>query len=549
MSEVGRVLGTEDANCLDFWVGIAEDQFLQLDDVVVVATTVPGAGQVRVFGIVDGVRARYEGAKFDSDVFRVSDGILPVGTATAAHVTVTRVEPELFVPAAPGQPVYRAAAEDREIGLYFDGMQRRFPVGLSRDGQIVWGNVEFLDGTRGAHVNISGISGVATKTSYGLFLLQALFRSGALGASAANARALVFNVKGEDLLWLDRPNARLKPDAKARYNQLDLPAEPFGSVGFWAPPRRGSDPPIPDTGGRQEGITPYYWTLREFCRERLLRFLFAEADNETSQLSFAVSQVEGRLAGVPNLGDAWVELDGAPIRSFEELVDYLSNNIAGLVPPSVAAGTRDAFVRRLEAAAAAVGPLIRAQREADAARNRIDLQASQVSVVDIHNLPDRAKRFVVGVVVKRLLEEKERQGVREPLRFLVLDELNKYAPRDGWSPIKDVLLDIAERGRSLGIVLIGAQQTAGEVERRITANASFRVVGRLDAAESQRDEYGFLTTQARVRSTILKPGAMFLLQPEIPIPLLVQFPFPAWATRADEAAAEEPDGLARGFVR
>ena len=83
-------------------------------------------------------------------------------------------------------------------------------------------------------------------------------------------------------------------------------------------------------------------------------------------------------------------------------------------------------------------------------------------------------------------------------------------------------------------------------------NAVLRVEidGPKRAAESQRDEYGFLTTQARIRSTILKPGAMFLLQPEIPIPVLVQFPFPAWATRADEAAAPEgTNGIPKGFLR
>src|SRR6185503_20441252 len=112
---------------------------------------------------------------------------------------------------------------------------------------------------------------------------------------------------------------------------------------------------------------------------------------------------------------------------------------------------------------------------------------------------DRAKRFVVGVVVKRLMEDKEHSGVRDPLVFLVLDELNKYAPRQGRSPIKDVLLDIAERGRSLKVVLIGAQQTASEIERRVTANSSFRIVGRLDSAESQRDEYGYLTSSAKLR--------------------------------------------------
>ena len=141
------------------------------------------------------------------------------------------------------------------------------------------------------------------------------------------------------------------------------------------------------------------------------------------------------------------------------------------------------------------------------------------------------------------MEEKDRGGTRWPLVFLVLDELNKYAPREGHSPIKEVILDIAERGRSLGVVLIGAQQTASEIERRVTSNASFRVVGRLDAAEGQRDEYGFLTAAARARSSILKPGTMFLHQPDVPVPLLVQFPFPAWATRAEEAAGasqEEP---------
>ena len=163
------------------------------------------------------------------------------------------------------------------------------------------------------------------------------------------------------------------------------------------------------------------------------------------------------------------------------------------------------------------------------------LDRAQVTVVDLHNLADRAKRFVVGVVLRRAFEEKERSGSARPLQFVVLDELNKYAPRDGDSPIKEILLDVAERGRSLGIVLIGAQQTASEVERRIVANSAIRVVGRLDPAEAGRQEYGFLPPVQRQRATILKPGSMFLSQPELPVPLLVQFPFPAWATRSAEA--------------
>ena len=117
----------------------------------------------------------------------------------------------------------------------------------------------------------------------------------------------------------------------------------------------------------------------------------------------------------------------------------------------------------------------------------------------------------------------------------MLDELNKYAPREGTSPIKEVLLDIAERGRSLGIILIGAQQTASEVERRIVSNSAIRVVGRLDSAEAGRPEYGFLPPAQRQRALLAKPGTMFVSQPEIPVPLAFEFPFPAWATRLSEA--------------
>jgi hypothetical protein len=176
---------------------------------------------------------------------------------------------------------------------------------------------------------------------------------------------------------------------------------------------------------------------------------------------------------------------------------------------------------------------------ADIARpggHRVDFDRAQVTVVDLHNLNDRAKRFVVGVVLRRAFERKERTGQARPLQFVVLDELNKYAPREGSSPIKEILLDVAERGRSLGMILIGAQQTASEVERRIVANSAVRVVGRLDSAEAARGEYGFLPPVQRQRATIVKPGTMLVAQPELPIPLVVQFPFPAWATRAGEAA-------------
>jgi DNA helicase HerA-like ATPase len=557
---IGRVLGTLDAMPLEFWVVVEEGQYLQLDDVVEVATPLPDGTEIRLFGVVDLVRARHEGARFDSDVFLVEKGVLPATVAHAAHVKVTRVEPEIFVPPRPGQEVRRATGLRRDQALFFDGMERRVPIGLSRDGEPVYANLDFLDGSRGAHVNISGISGVATKTSYATFLLHSLFTSGALGGEAANTHALVFNVKGEDLLFLDQPNARLRGEDRAAYAKLGLPAESFTSTQFLAPVRKGSAERLPATGSRGEGVQAFFWTVREVVTERLLRFLFAEADDAASQLSFVVDRVEAKLAlaaaGRGGAKDPWIEIEGRRIETFESLVDVLTRrdegqerSLAEQWAYPAASGTVAAFERRLHASQKHVAHLIRGRDIGQRDAHLLDWKRKQMSVVDIHALHDRAKRFVVGAVLKRMFEDKESLGTPRPLVFVVLDELNKYAPREGTGPIKEVLLDISERGRSLGIVLLGAQQTASEVESRIVANAALRVVGRLDAAEAERPEYGFLTAAGRGRAGILKPGTMIVLQPEIPAPLLVRFPFPAWATRKSEvaeAAATDPFAGFRG---
>jgi hypothetical protein len=305
---------------------------------------------------------------------------------------------------------------------------------------------------------------------------------------------------------------------------------------------------MPDTGGRQEGIRPYLWTLREFARDRLLGFAFNEADANRGQLSFVIVRVESALERAvkdQRADDPAIELNGQRLETFGDLVELLDTAALDQMVPQAAGGTLDAFRRRLHAAAQYVGHLVRGTPEA---QNRaIRWEDHQVTVVDIHTLHSTAQMFVVGVLLKRMMEEKEARGTARPLVFVVLDELNKYAPREGSSPIRDVLLDIAERGRSLGVSLFGAQQTASEVERRVVANAALKVVGRLDAAEAERGEYGFLTRVARLRATLLQPGTMIVAQPEIPTPILLRFPFPAWATRQSEALslANEPDPFAR----
>lgn len=541
---VGRVLGTEDSMPLEYFFGVTDDEFVQLDDVVATQRVLPDGREIAMYGIVEQVRARHEGAQFDSDVFLISEGILPAQITRAAKVLTTRVEPEVYVPPLPGAVVRKAADDERATALYFDQMaDGKVPAGLTRDGEPFFLDKAFLDGSAGAHVNISGVSGVATKTTYATFLLYSLYNSGVLGAAAHNTKSLIFNVKGEDLLFLDHDNASASFDdsQRAAYASLGLPAGAFRSVGIVAPPRPGDPSAQPNVGARASGVKPFFWTLEEFCHQRLLPFLFADAEDDRQQYTMVVHNVARRLQDAVPTGTGGVSIEGTSVRDFGDLIDLIDERLNDEDPGEVArwagrmigGGTVGAFLRRLHGARDHLSPLIRADVERPSA-TPIDLDANQVTVVDIHNLNDRAKRFVVGVVLRQAFEAKERSGVAEPLQFVVLDELNKYAPREGTSPIKELLLDVAERGRSLGIILIGAQQTASEVERRVVANSAIRIVGRLDSAEASRGEYGWLPQVQRQRSTIIKPGTMIVSQPKLPVPVVVEFPFPAWATKSSE---------------
>jgi DNA helicase HerA-like ATPase len=560
---IGFVLGTQEATPLEFWVAVSVGEILRLDDIVAVQTQKPdGSGVVQFYGVVDHVRTLYEGAQFDTDTFLAQSGTLPINISYAAHIQVTRIEPEEYLPPQPGDTVQLAQGDALNCALYFEGMEKRIPAGMMRNNNPAYLNFEFINGDKGAHINISGISGVATKTSYALFLLHAIFNSTALGKYRANTKALIFNLKGEDLFFLDKPNSRLRAEDYSDYQTLGLPITAFNNIRFCVSPKKGTNNIDPHLEQRANNISVYLWTIRELCRERLFSFLFAGEDLERGNLGYLVSGVEEKLALLAEENDKednWayrplgVHLQVAPfgmrehtqVRTFRDLIKFLEDKLVDNPDHNWlgrnTTATAEALIRRLWGISDQIGHLIRGDMLPEQmAKYQLDplAAAHQLTIVDINKLSGRAQKFVVGVLLQKLFSEKEKRG-QNPLVFIVLDELNKYAPREGRSPIKNLLVEIAERGRSLGIILIGAQQTASEVERRVVGQAAIRVVGRLDSAEAERPEYNFLTGACRKRALLLKSGSMFIHQPEVPAPLLINFPFPAYATRQIEAKLSE----------
>lgn len=570
MTGVGVVLGHQAASSQTFQVGIEAGESLEVDDLVAVTTPDPVA-PVTTYGVVTEAHALHEGATMPSDSMVIARGEMPGELVRTAEVQALRVDPERWVAPHPGLPVRRARGRDRELALYEDTMERRLAIGLGRDGEPVNIDLDFLDGTKGGHVSISGISGVATKTSTALAIVRLLL---AHPLMRRRVRVLLFNVKGEDLLFLDHPNRRYaeapgREQLDERWRRLGL-HEPggFPDVAFWAPPRR-DDHALPSSESRHEGVKVFGWTPHAFVLEGLLRFCFADASDMRGQLSFVEERVRGELLrrAVPVLdhpGSVGLlagaadgapgsrpprpagELMAGPFHDLDSLVQWLVEELeqddgASAWTGRAATGTVSAFVRRLEGAAARLRGLVRSDAS-PIPRGDAAADEPPVAVVHLALLHEFAQRFVVGTLLAQTFAAKE-TGRRDPIEFVVLDELNKYAPREGDSPIKDTLIDIAQRGRSLGVILVGAQQQASLVAPEVTQNAAIRIAGRLDAAEAERGEYGWLGPAARARARLLMQGRVLVSQPSVPAPIAVEVPFPPWATtsgevsRADIAAA------------
>ena len=131
----------------------------------------------------------------------------------------------------------------------------------------------------------------------------------------------------------------------------------------------------------------------------------------------------------------------------------------------------------------------------------------------------------------------------------MLDELNKYAPREGTSPIKEVLLDIAERGRSLGR---DPDRRAADRQRGGAAHRDqLGDPGGRPARPGRGVPPGVRLPAAgqRQRALLAKPGTMFVNQPDIPVPLCVEFPFPAWATRLVRGRSAHRPATLRSIVQ
>ena len=542
---LGRVVATErmpnTPHEFHFWTAI--DSPVGIGTIVLVEGAQPVDGQIpRIYGII------VEGFSYTDLQSPLHDVLGHDGSpAQAGFASTERTEIRLYtaavlrqIPEEPLQPVpmgrvFLAGEEDVQVALRMDGYLRDgahtgIPIGVYRAGgtdAVIYLDADFLLGPEAAHLNITGVSGLATKTSAVEWLLASIFTH--FPEDKGSIAAVCFNVKGPDLCYLDQPG-RIEESDEALYEKLGVVPKPFDQVEYFAPyTARGITlNTFRNNEALLDNVTPLSWGLREvlqfaevllnkddidakadalidFIKENVVDKEFSDPilQKKHTVQSFADLDAWFRdvLQGMERKdGDSWRTHHVATIRKVRNRLSNISTRCAGLVTDSGAVSDLPfgSFADRT------------------------------VYVVDVANLEEDAQDLIFARIVSKLREHLERRDLGVKHLVVFVDELNKYAPGDGADTyVRKMLLDIAERGRYLGLVLFGAQQFRSQVHRRVVGNSGTALFGRMDPDELSTPGYAVLSPATRTKLATLEKGQLMVRHPHFTQPIFLRFPRPS----------------------
>jgi hypothetical protein len=464
----------------------------------------------------------------DGDPARVADEPSLRPEIRLWSAAVLRQLPEEPMQPVPFGAVTLATDSDVRMALRMDAYvsdtrSTGVPAGLYTAGGLsapVLLDAEFLLGPEAAHLNISGVSGLATKTSAVTFLLSSIFQT--FPATKGSVAAVCFNVKGPDLCFLDQP-APLGEDDLSVWHRLGLSATPFTDFTVFAPFKADgvnintlrSNPAI---SGR---VQPLVWGLREILDYAEVVLNRDDIDAKADALiDFLADRVVGKRYLAPELRDASFEVQSfADLDEFfRAIFDLLETSRGGDVWRTHHVATIRKVRNRLGNIATRSKGLV----TDDAFRDR------SMTVIDVAGVDPLAQDLVFARVISKLREHLERRDLGVDHVVVFVDELNKYAPADGPDTyVKRMLLDLSERGRYLGLVLFSAQQFRSQVMRRVTGNAGTSVYGRMDSDELAMPGYATLSPAVKAKLATLPKGELMVRHPHFTQPIFVRFPRPA----------------------
>jgi len=550
---IGKVSATE--NCPstidEFYFWTDKKQILSPFDVIKVEHEgkIPGSKSI-TYGVIESIShvtdaQSHFSSYISSDFGDVDDNIGNMNRLGMNYVkvSVTCNTDDIYTPVLNGQQVSLCDADDvrTALGLREEDVKDPLVCGYLQmykgedtiKVKVVL-DAHFLVGPEGAHINISGISGLAAKTSYSMFLLKAIQEKFVADDNESIA-FVFFNVKGRDLLAIDEPNKNLSPTEKKIYSDLGLSGTPFSNVTYYYPysdiSNFGNVQSYAETNDVKnqinKGCAKKYKFSYSKCVDKL-DLLLANEDDPTGTMESCVNYIINGQKPF-NCIERWDTLQ----ESISECASKMSD---GGQKNEIAVTSWRKFKR-------CVTKAIQNNvfsGEANDELNEVDitdviannLRNGQVMVIDIAKLDDGTQSFVFGSVARAIYELKlgaERNNIPDKV-IIFVDELNKYASNDvpKNSPILKQLLDIAERGRSLGIILFSVEQFRSAIHDRVKGNCATHAYGRTNAIEISKPDYRYIPKTYQNMLVRLSPGEYIISNPTLRSLVNVRFPRPSY---------------------
>lgn len=451
----------------------------------------------------------------------------------------------IYIPVQEGKKVYLATENEIKMALGLDQVKNPIPAGYIKmyegdNEQIlpVHFNSHFLIGPEGAHLNISGISGLASKTSYAMFLMKSI-QDVAMREDKESVAFIMMNVKGTDLLKIDELNERENELKLIRpiYEKLGLQMSAFNQVSYYYPYSKDftsyTYEKLSTIKDRLESKKAFqYKYLFETDEDKeCLDLLFANVDdpNDTieSIINFIISN-GGKFNGV----ECWEDFKTALYEQTQSKNNGAGKEISVLSWRKFYRLFNKSFQKCRQMFTEKLGTDGRSVRLRDKISN---IKKNDVMVIDIAKLDEESQGFVFGDVMRAVynlkLGSSDRPDDEIPDRVIIfIDELNKYASNDvpKSSPILRQLLDITERGRSLGIVLFGAEQFVSDIHKRVKGNCATQAFGRTNAIEITKEDFRFVPSVYKTMLTRLKQGEYIIQNPVFRSMLNINFPLPIY---------------------
>ncbi|WP_346866830.1 MULTISPECIES: ATP-binding protein [unclassified Clostridium] len=394
----------------------------------------------------------------------------------------------------------------------------------------------FLIGPEGAHLNISGISGLAAKTSYSMFLLKAIQDKCINDKSEEDIAFVLFNVKGKDLLALDEFNDFEDEDEKIAtfelYKRLEMTPEPFKNVKYYYPyscNKMGNTYLSKDSLEDQKRLNKALMYKYSYEDDKdNLDLMFASLDDPTQSMDSILNYIISNQGGFGRLDD-WDDF-------LEEVQEKCKAGTQGDKEITVASWRKFNRIVRKSIYNNEIFGTVHGQDEIRMGEALKYIKKNEVHVIDIAKLNEEMQGFVFGNTIRTIYDLQlgqfnEEDNVNPPKKIVIfIDELNKYASQDTpkSSPILRQILDIAERGRSLGIILFSAEQFRSAIHSRVTGNCSTHAYGRTNAIEIAKSDYKYVPQVYKNMMTRLKQGEYIVQNPVFRSLLNIKFPKPIY---------------------